>query len=127
MLKKRWGWVLGLMGVLERRTLRGNRGQLVICKGPEPTICVSHLLLPGTHVGKVVDNGLGQILQTSQLHLQWLQFLCLGQLHRTAQGASLTFSLQILVSSCQQRHFSNFCLCASRSRFEKEGKTKPKI
>jgi len=44
------------------------------------TICVTHLLLPLLHVGKVVDDGLREVLQPPQLHLQRLQLLHLSDL-----------------------------------------------
>lgn len=44
------------------------------------TVGVPHLLLPLLHVSEVVDDGLRQVLQSPQLHLQRLQLLHFGNL-----------------------------------------------
>lgn len=44
------------------------------------TIGVSHLLLPLLHISKIIDDRLGQVLQSPQLNFQGLQFLHLGNL-----------------------------------------------
>ena len=44
------------------------------------TVCVPHFLFTRPHVGEVVDDRLGQILQLLQLHLQRLQLLGLSNL-----------------------------------------------
>ena len=44
------------------------------------TIGVSHFLLSGSHVSKVIDNGLSKVFQSSQLQLQRLQLLSLTNL-----------------------------------------------
>lgn len=44
------------------------------------TIGVSHLFLPLLHISKIIDDRLGQILQSPQLNFQRLQFLHLGNL-----------------------------------------------
>ena len=45
------------------------------------TVGVAMFLLASLHAGKIVDNGLGQILQLTQLKLKWLQLLRLGNLY----------------------------------------------
>lgn len=44
------------------------------------TVGIPHLLLSPLHVSKVIDNGLWEVLQSPQLHLQRLQLLHLGDL-----------------------------------------------
>lgn len=46
------------------------------------TVGIPHLLLSPLHVSKVIDNGLWEVLQSPQLHLQRLQLLHLGNLKR---------------------------------------------
>ena len=55
----------------------------------ELTICVSHVLFPGSHVGEVVDYGLGQVFQLLQLYLKRLQLLSLGQLQHKLSYTTL--------------------------------------
>lgn len=57
------------------------------------TVGVPHLLLALLHVGEVVDDGLGEVLQPPQLHLQGLQLLHLGDL-----GGKRLASLQSAIS-----------------------------
>ena len=67
------------------------------------TISVSHLLLSGTHVGKVINNGLGQIFQASQLYFQWLQFFCLGQLVINSSNVQFNSCYICFIISCSEQ------------------------